>query len=129
MVYNMDTTTTLIERLMTDKNMRRICGWESIRELPSESTFSRAFADFAKIGLAAHAHRVLIQKTVANVVVLHNARDSTAIDAREKPQPKSENTQAKDAIVKKKGRSKKGEEKLPSEPTRIERQKMMTSAI
>lgn len=29
MVYNMDTNTTLIERLATDRNFRRICGWET----------------------------------------------------------------------------------------------------
>ena len=30
MVYNIDTTTFLIERLKSDKNLRRICGWERI---------------------------------------------------------------------------------------------------
>lgn len=39
MVYNMDTTTQLLERLKSDKSMRRICGWESVKQLPSESTF------------------------------------------------------------------------------------------
>ena len=126
MVYNMDTTTTLIERLKTDKNMRRICGWESTRDLPSESTFSRAFADFAKMGLATYAHQALIQKTLSDVIVLHNARDSTAIEGREKPRSRSDTVEPKKTIVKKKGRPKKGEEKLPSEPTRLEKQKTMT---
>jgi hypothetical protein len=45
-VYNMDTTTHLVERLKTDKNLRRICGWETRAQLPHESTFSRAFAEF-----------------------------------------------------------------------------------
>ena len=48
MVYNIDTTTLLLERLKSDKNMRRICGWECVAQIPCEATFSRAFADFAK---------------------------------------------------------------------------------
>lgn len=34
MIYNMNSTVDLIERLKTDKNMRRICGWESLQQLP-----------------------------------------------------------------------------------------------
>ena len=33
MVYNINTTTFLIERLKSDKNMRRICGWERVTQL------------------------------------------------------------------------------------------------
>jgi IS5 family transposase len=126
MVYNMDTTTLLIERLKTDKNMRRICGWESITQMPSESTFSRAFADFAKVGLPQRAHKALIQKTLADEVILHNARDSTAIEAREKPQVKSEADFTHKNERSKRGRPKKGEERPAAEPTRIEKQKTMT---
>jgi len=136
MIYNMDTTTALIERLRTDKSLRRICGWESITQLPSESTFSRAFADFSETALPKRAHEALIQKTLAGEVILHNSRDSTAIDAREKPNVKASNA-AKNAEqmdaqgtdgIKKKGRPKKGEEKSALEPTRIERQKKLTFA-
>jgi hypothetical protein len=42
------TTAAVIERLAIDKSLRRICGWESAREVPSEATFSRAFAEFAR---------------------------------------------------------------------------------
>ena len=31
MIYNLDTTRVLLERLDSDKNLRRICGWESKR--------------------------------------------------------------------------------------------------
>lgn len=89
MVYNMDTTTPLIERLLSDKSLRRICGWESITQLPSESTFSRAFADFSETALPKRAHEALIQKTLTDEVLLHNSRDSTAIDAREKSKVKA----------------------------------------
>lgn len=48
MLYNLDTTTFLLERLKSDKNLRRICGWENLSRIPSESTFSRAFAEFSE---------------------------------------------------------------------------------
>lgn len=47
-VLGMPTTTAVIERLAVDKSLRRICGWETRREVPSEATFSRAFGEFAK---------------------------------------------------------------------------------
>ena len=99
MIYNIDTTTFLCERLKTDKNLRRICGWERITQLPSEATFSRAFAEFAETGLPQQTHDALIQKTLYNVVALHKSTDATAIEAREKPQAKTEQN-----APKKKGR-------------------------
>lgn len=138
MVYNMDTTTALIERLKTDKNLRRICGWESLTQLPSESTFSRAFADFAQTGLPQRAHEALIKKTLTSEIPLHNSRDSTAIEARERSQKRPSDEGTKDIVAqedtqssvgeKKKGRPKKGEPKLAPEPTRIEKQKTMALA-
>ena len=47
-VFQIDTTRALRERLANDRALRRLCGWESIRALPSEATFSRAFAEFAE---------------------------------------------------------------------------------
>jgi hypothetical protein len=38
------TTRGLIERLGVDKSLRRILGWERRAQVPSEATFSRAFA-------------------------------------------------------------------------------------
>ena len=105
MVYNIDTTTFLIERLKTDKNLRRICGWERVTQLPSEATFSRAFAEFAETGLPQHTHDALIQKTLSDVVVLHKSTDSTAIEAREKPQTKTEQKHRKKGAVRKKERN------------------------
>jgi hypothetical protein len=61
MVYNMDTTVCLLERLKTDKSLRRICGWESRCQLPSEATFSRAFAEFKVVPVVkTKMHRFLI---------------------------------------------------------------------
>lgn len=128
MVYNIDTTTFLLDRLESDKNIRRICGWECVAQIPSEATFSRAFADFAKTELPQRAHEALIEKMVAGEVILHNSRDSTAIEAREKPQKKAANECAKKKTPKKKGRPKKSKEQPESDPelTRIQKQKTMT---
>lgn len=125
-IYNIDTTTLLIERLKTDKNLRRICGWESRRELPSESTFSRAFAEFADTGLPQRVHEALVKKSLKGEIVLHNSRDSTAIEARERAQVKTKVERENKAVRKKGGRPKKGEEKPEPEPTRIEKQRTMT---
>lgn len=50
-VYNLSATRELIDRLETTPVLRRICGWEKASEIPHESFFSRAFAEFAQNGL------------------------------------------------------------------------------
>ena len=84
-VLNLPTTLALIERLAADAVLRRLCGWESRRGLPSESTFSRAFAEFAASSLPARVHEALIRKTHKDRLVGHISRDATAIEARERP--------------------------------------------
>jgi transposase len=80
MIYNMDSTRALLERLDTDKNLRRICGWESKGLIPSESTFSRAFAEFSDNGLPSQVHDSLIKETLSREIISHNSRDSTEIE-------------------------------------------------
>jgi transposase len=130
MVYNMTTTRALWERLHSDKNLRRICGWENVRQIPSEATFSRAMADFSKTELPQSVHQALIKKTFGETetIILHNLRDSTAIEAREKPVRKNNVSPIGNDSKpeKKRGRPKKGEEKPPKEPTRIEKQQIMS---
>ena len=130
-VYNMDSTRTLLERLHSDKNLRRICGWECKRSIPSEATFSRAFAEFAETRLSQQVHEELVKKVYGETatIILHNSRDSTAIEAREKPVVKEkvpDRLAREKNSQRKRGRPKKGEEPLPKEPTRIERQKTMS---
>jgi len=84
-VYNMDTTRMLIDRLKTDKNLRRICGFENRKQIPSESTFSRAFDEFANTNLPQQIHEYLIKKICKENIIQHISNDSTAIIAREKP--------------------------------------------
>lgn len=87
--YNMGTTSELIERLRCSRNLRRICGWEQLKEVPNESTFSRAFSDFAQARLPERVHEHLIWQYQSERLVGHICRDSTEISAREKHAPKS----------------------------------------
>jgi len=118
MVYDMATTRILLDRLESDPTVRRLCGWERREEVPSESTFSRAFAEFAESRLPERVHEALIEQHLGAQIVGHISRDSTAIHAREKPEKKTAQVEKR---PKKRGRPKKGEER-PKEPTRLERQ-------
>src|SRR5277367_4038985 len=85
-VLNLPTTRMLIERVEADKTLRRLCGWSRPCEVPSESTFSRAFAEFADSELPSRVHEALIRQTHVDRLVGHIARDSTAIEGHEKPE-------------------------------------------
>lgn len=130
MIYNMSTTRDLWERLHSDKNLRRVCGWENSRQIPSEATFSRAMKDFAETQLPQRVHEALINKIYrdTNTIVIHNARDSTAIEAREKPLRKKRDSSEVEStkLARKRGRPKKGEERPAKEPSRIEKQQVMS---
>jgi hypothetical protein len=123
-VYNMATTSQLLDRLACDKVLRRICGWEKVSDIPSESTFSRAFSEFASSELAQRIHESLIKEYQSDRIVGHISRDSTAIEAREKAAKKEIPT--KTTIKYKRGRPKKGEERPAPEPSRLECQLNMT---
>lgn len=124
-VYNLPTTRALIDRLHCDPITRRLCGWERRSFIPSESTFSRAFAEFSKSNLASRIADIFIQIHHAERVVGHISRDATAIPAREKAVVKPKEATAEKPEKKKRGRQKKGEERPAPDPTRLERQLMM----
>lgn len=119
-IFNIPTTRDLIERLRYDKTMRRVCGWYNPREVPCESTFSRAFGEFAEHNIPALLHEEIINNFLSDEVVLHVSRDSTSIEARERPASKPQQDKQK----RKRGRPPKGSES-PKEPTRIERRGSM----
>jgi len=126
-VYNMPTTRALLDRLACDKKLRRICGWEQKGDKPSEATFSRAFAEFSESQLPACVHEAMISENLSEDIISHISRDSTEIEAREKPPqtPKAEIESGEKKPERKPGRPKKGEE--PDKvPTRLERQRTMT---
>ena len=83
-VLDLKTTRALIERLQVDRRLKRICGFDMRRALPSEATFSRAFDEFAASELATRAHKQMIESQLGENLIGHISRDSTAIEAREK---------------------------------------------
>ena len=121
-VYDLPTTRGLRDRLDTDVVLRRICGWERKFEVPSESGFSRAFAEFSDTQLPQRVHEALIGNTHRDRLVGHLSRDSTAIEAREKPAAKQK---APPPPKRKRGRPKKGEER-PKVLKRLDRQSAMS---
>jgi hypothetical protein len=124
-VFNLSATRQLLDRLSVDVSLRRLCGWESRREIPHESQFSRAFAEFAASELPQRLHEALIKATQQERLIGHISRDSTEIEAREKP-VRTPVSIAPAKSIRKRGRPKKGEQPPPPEPTRLERQAAMT---
>jgi hypothetical protein len=83
-VYGFSLTHQLLQRLHQDPQLRQICGWQHAHQVPHESTFSRAFAEFAAMELPQFVHEALIASTQKDRLIGHIARDSTAIEARER---------------------------------------------
>ena len=123
MVYDCAHTRELIDRLASAPNLRRICGWERTGAVPSESTFSRAFEEFASSRLPSRVHAALIETYEGERLVGHLSRDATDIAVREKPAAKPA---AAPRPKFKRGRPKKGEARPAKAPLRLERQPGMT---
>ena len=83
-ILNLPHTRSLISRLKVDEALRRFCGWANVKAIPHEAKFSRAFAQFADIGLPQQLHQAVILNTQKGRLIGHIARDSTAIPARER---------------------------------------------
>jgi hypothetical protein len=118
-VFNFPNTRALLDRLAHDVTLRRLCGWERASQVPDETVFSRAFAEFARSEFAQRVHAALIRRTQSQRLVGHILRDATAIEAREKPAPKP----PKPAVaVARRPHRKSGTTKRPEQMSRIERQ-------
>lgn len=117
-VYGLGSTRALVERLESDRQLRWLCGWTTAPSIPSESTFSRAFAEFAATELPQQLHAALIESTQKGRLIGHIARDSTAIEAREKFPP------AKPAKARRQRRPKRC--KAAERGTRLEQQRQQT---
>jgi len=146
-VLGLDATVDLIDRLAVDRALRRICGFPRCKKLPSESTFSRAFDEFAEGKLAERVHEALIKEHLGDELIGHLSRDGTAIEARERPKrgkadtaevPESASdllsTQDKAAAPvtsapeKRRGRPRRGEKRAPVKESPIQRQRRQTLA-
>ncbi len=133
-IYNLPTTRHLIQRLQSDSQLRRLCGWDTASQVPTESTFSRAFAEFAAAGLPAQVHEALVRRTQQVRVIDYIARDSTAIEARQTlPGDKDKARRGKQAPKVPKASRKRGAKKGPHKRStarqrgpRLQRQQHMT---
>jgi hypothetical protein len=99
--------------------LRRICGFERVSAIPSEATFSRAFAEFATSGLGDRLHDALVDNCLKFELIGHISRDSTAMKGGEKPVKKPRKQQA---AAQKTGRPAKDEQRESKEPRRLEKQ-------
>ncbi|MBI4024446.1 MAG: transposase, partial [Verrucomicrobia bacterium] len=116
-IWNFPTTRALLDYLENAPSLRRLCGWETVSEIPSESTFSRAFAAFAAHHLPEQIHAAMIQENCGPKLAGHVSRDATAIPAREKPIRKPA---PEPQVPKKRGRPSKDQPAPPKELRRLE---------
>lgn len=119
-VLGIPLTSRLRERLVSDVVLRSLCGWQHAQEVPQEWTFSRAFQEFSRSELPQRVHAALIERAYQDRLVGHISRDATAIEAREKAQPKP-------AIPAKQPSRKKN--RKPAEMSRIERQSLPDTTL
>lgn len=124
--YGLETTRQLLQRLRTDRQLRCLCGWSTARQIPHESTFSRAFQEFAESELPQRLHEAPILHTQKDRLVGHIARDSTAIEARERfeGQPKH-----KSIPKRKRGRPRKSERTLSGRRLPRQRQQKLPEML
>jgi hypothetical protein len=106
--WDFPTTRDLIDAVRHRPALRRLCGWETLKAVPSESTFSRAFAVFAGNELPQHIQEAMIANRYGDKIAGHISRDGTAIHGREKAAKKTPSPAAQPT-----------EE---AEPTRLQRQ-------
>ncbi len=118
-VFNLPTTKVLLDLLRADTRLRRICGWERGAEIPDEATFSRAFAEFARLQFPQRVHEAVIAETQKDRLIGHMSRDATAIEARERPPKRRVVAQATKSCQ---APRKRGEPKPVEAMSRIERQ-------
>jgi hypothetical protein len=78
-------TSSLRNELLSTPNLRMICGFTKRQDVPSESTFSRAFSECASADLGTLVHDALVEEHMSAELIGHVSRDSTAIIGREKP--------------------------------------------
>jgi hypothetical protein len=124
--FNLPTTRALLDRLAHDVTLRRLCGWEKAAEVPDESTFSRAFAEFARARLPEAVHEALVRASVGPKLAGHVSRDSTAIIGREAPVVKAK-PPVSTAPRRKRGRPRKDEPPRPAKPVAVVEQQLHRS--
>ncbi len=130
---NIPTTKAARGFIMSSRSWMRICGFESSRDIPSESTLSRAFAEFSHDGSVARIHSDVVVKHMKDTgTIIHDVSgDSTKIEARERGVRKGKAAREQEASTPRKRGRKTKEEKMntpPPEPSRLELQGTRTLA-
>jgi hypothetical protein len=116
-------TRSVLHALRTTATLRTLCGFATRSDVPSESTFSRAFAEFATSGLATVVHDALVKEHLSTALIGHVSRDATAIEGREKPVKQVKQPKA----PRKKGRPPKGVQQEPPAPKRLDVQRRQSA--
>ena len=78
-VYQFGTREALYDALQARPTLRRLCGWESLSQIPSLSTFCRAFAQFAEDELPQKIHEALVKVHCGPRLVGHTSHDGMAL--------------------------------------------------
>lgn len=121
-VLQYEKTSSLRKELLSTPNLRMICGFTTRHDVPSEATFSRAFAEYAHAGMGIIVHDALVKEHLSSELIGHVSRDATAIVGRGKPAKKKKPTKK----PKKRVRPAKGEHREPPEPKRLDVQRGQT---
>jgi hypothetical protein len=124
-VWNLPTTRALLEFLRAGGAARTLCGWERAADVPSEATFSRAFARFAEDRLPDRMHRAMVGAAMEGRIVGHVSIDATEIEARERAErrpPKPKRRARLPGEEKLKPGPKKGQKRGERRPKRLELQ-------
>jgi hypothetical protein len=121
-VYGFATTRAMLDALASTATLRRICGWERRGQVPSEASFSRAFAVLAASELPQRVHAALIEKHEQERLVGHLSRDATAIEAREKAGRKKRDAEVAKKSVGRHGHPRRGDDRPPKPLTRLQQQ-------
>lgn len=116
-------TRSLVEELKARPNLRKICGFARLKDVPSESTFSRVFAEFSKQDLGRIANDCMVKEYLGKELVGHVSRDSTAINGREKAVKKVKEPKP----PRQRGRPARGEVRKPPEKKRLDIQLHQTA--
>ena len=119
-VLGIPLTSVLRQRLVSDAGLRSLCGWQHAKDVPGKWTFSRALEEFSRSQLPQRVHAAIIEQAYQGRLVGHISRDATAIDAREKAQPKP--TIPTPPPSRKKNRT-------PEQMSRIERQSLPETTL
>ena len=121
--FTIESTTGLLQRLKSDSSLRRICGFTYV---PSASTFSIRLKIFSDQHIMEQTFYEMVRKYHEGRLVGHISRDSTVIEAREKPVSKKKNVVNQNKPKRKRGRPRKGENRPAKQKKRLFRQLSMS---